>query len=58
MIAAIGSGLVEIIDNKEALLPTEEYCAYFDYPVEKHYTTTEDGYILGLYRIQAKNSKI
>ncbi|EAR88106.2 Ab-hydrolase associated lipase region protein (macronuclear) [Tetrahymena thermophila SB210] len=39
-------------------LPTAEYLAYHKYPLEVHYVTTEDGYILKYNRIQAKKSKI
>jgi hypothetical protein len=28
------------------------------YPYESHYVTTQDGYILNIFRIQAKNSKM
>lgn len=46
------------IFNKEARVPFPEYCEYFNYPVENHTVTTADGYILTLFRIQAKNSQI
>lgn len=39
-------------------MPTAEYLAYHKYPLETHYITTEDGYILKYNRIQAKNTKI
>jgi gastric triacylglycerol lipase len=39
-------------------LPFEEYCEYLHYPIETHNITTQDGYILTFYRIQAKNTYI
>lgn len=33
-----------------------EVMNYLNYPVETHHITTEDGYILTFFRIQAKNS--
>ena len=44
--------------HPEARLPFMDYCAYYNYPVESHRVTTPDGYILTLFRIQAKYSKI
>lgn len=44
--------------HPEARLPFVEYCDYYNYPVESHSITTEDGYILTLYRIQRKYSTI
>ncbi|EAR90444.2 Ab-hydrolase associated lipase region protein (macronuclear) [Tetrahymena thermophila SB210] len=35
-----------------------EMMKYLNYPMETHYITTEDGYILTFFRIQAKNSTI
>lgn len=42
----------------EAKLPFVEYCKHFNYPVETHYITTDDGYILKFFRIQKKNTTI
>jgi gastric triacylglycerol lipase len=42
----------------EAKMPFTEYCGYYNYPVENHTITTEDGYILTFFRIQAKYSTI
>jgi hypothetical protein len=44
--------------HTEASIPTPLYFDYFNYPYEEHFITTEDGYILKFFRIQAKNSKI
>ena len=44
--------------HPEAEFPFVEYCSYFNYPVETHYITTDDGYILTFYRIQKKNTTI
>lgn len=44
--------------HPEATLPVLDYCKHFNYPVESHYITTDDGYILGFYRIQRKNTTI
>ncbi|KAL4468663.1 hypothetical protein ABPG74_005166 [Tetrahymena malaccensis] len=35
-----------------------EAMTYLNYPVETHYITTQDGYILTFFRIQAKNTSI
>ena len=37
------------------ILPFADYVAALNYPVETHKITTEDGYILTFFRIQAKN---
>lgn len=42
----------------ETFLGFEEYCQHFEYPVEKHLITTEDGYVLTYFRIQAKHSRM
>lgn len=44
--------------HPEAKLPFMEYCKHFGYPVEQHNVTTEDGYILSVFRIQRKASVI
>ncbi|KAL4480400.1 hypothetical protein ABPG74_020916 [Tetrahymena malaccensis] len=44
--------------HKEAWLETMDYYKYFGYPAENHYVTTSDGYILQIFRIQAKNTQI
>jgi hypothetical protein len=44
--------------HPEAKLYFTDYCRYYNYPVEIHDVTTEDGYILRVFRIQAKNSQI
>ena len=44
--------------HPEARLPFIDYCTFYNYPVESHRVTTSDGYILTLFRIQAKYSKI
>ena len=37
------------------VMPFMKFCKYFGYPVEQHFITTEDGYILTFFRIQAKH---
>ena len=44
--------------HPEAKLEFEQYCAYFKYPYQKYEVTTEDGYILTVYRVQRKGSTI
>ena len=44
--------------HPEAKLKFVDYCNYYNYPVEVHRITTEDGYILTVFRIQRKYSKI
>lgn len=44
--------------HPESKLYFTDYCKYFNYPVETHHVTTEDGYILTLFRIQKKNTVI
>lgn len=45
-------------EHHEAKLPFVEYCKYFGYPVETHFITTDDGYILKFFRVQKKNTTI
>lgn len=45
-------------DHPEAKLEFIDYCKHFGYPVEKHAVITDDGYILGVFRIQKKGSAI
>ena len=45
-------------DHPEAKLEFEDYCKYFHYPVERHSVITEDGYILGVFRIQKRGTTI
>lgn len=40
--------------HHETHLEFEDYVKYFQYPIEKHEVLTDDGYILTLFRIQAK----
>ena len=49
---------VQSIIHPEAKLPFVEYVQYFNYPVEVHRVTTDDGYILTVFRIQRKYSTI
>ena len=35
-----------------------DYCKFYNYPVQRHFVTTDDGYILTVFRIQRKNSII
>eukprot|EP01017_Pseudomicrothorax_dubius_P048725 TRINITY_DN892_c0_g1_i1.p1 TRINITY_DN892_c0_g1~~TRINITY_DN892_c0_g1_i1.p1 ORF type:complete len:414 (+),score=86.80 TRINITY_DN892_c0_g1_i1:66-1307(+) len=42
----------------EFTAPFMEYVQNKGYPAEEHFTVTKDGYILRLFRIQAKNTKI
>lgn len=44
--------------HPEAQLPFLEYCKYYNYPAEAHRVTTEDGYILTIYRLQKKSTHI
>lgn len=44
--------------HPEAKLEFEKYCMYFKYPLQKYEVTTEDGYILTVYRIQKKGTQI
>lgn len=44
--------------HPEAKLEFTEYCQYFNYPVDRYNVTTDDGYILTVFRIQKKNSHI
>ena len=44
--------------HPEATLSFIDYCHYFNYPVEAHRLTVEDGYILTIFRIQRKYSSI
>ena len=44
--------------HPEATMKFMDYCNYYNYPVETHRITTEDGYILTVFRIQRKYSKI
>ena len=44
--------------HPEAKLPIMDYCRLFNYPIEAHKVTTEDGYILTIFRIQRKGSLI
>ncbi len=45
-------------NHPEAKLEFEKYCTYFKYPYQKYEVTTEDGYILTVFRIQKKNTQI
>jgi hypothetical protein len=45
-------------EHHEAKLNFTEYCKYFGYPVETHFITTDDGYILKFFRVQKKNTTI
>ena len=45
-------------EHPEAKLEFTQYCQYYNYPVEIHDVTTEDGYILRVFRIQKKASHI
>ena len=55
LLLAIGSTMRV---HPEAQLPFLEYCKYYNYPVEAHRVTTEDGYILTIYRLQKKGTQI
>lgn len=44
--------------HPEAKYYFTDYCKYYSYPVQTHTVTTEDGYILTLFRIQRKNTII
>lgn len=44
--------------HPESKLPFLDYCRYFGYPAESHEVTTDDGYILKVFRIQKKQTKI
>lgn len=44
--------------HTEAKYEFVEYCNYFKFPVEEHFVTTDDGYILRIFRIQKKRSTI
>ena len=44
--------------SRLATLNFVDYVLCYDYPVETHIVTTQDGYKLTLFRIQAKNTKI
>lgn len=44
--------------HPEAKLEFMDYCKFYNYPVEKHQVITDDGYILTMFRIQKKGSKI
>ena len=41
----------------ESAMNFTEYCNYYNYPIESHFITTSDGYILNFFRIQSKNQK-
>lgn len=45
-------------EHPEAKLPITDYCRYFNYPIQFHDVTTEDGYILRVFRIQKKGTLI
>jgi pimeloyl-ACP methyl ester carboxylesterase len=45
-------------EHHEAKLYFTDYCKYFGYPVETHFITTDDGYILKFFRVQKKNTTI
>ena len=45
-------------EHPEAKLQFYEYCQHFNYPIQKHQVITEDGYILGVFRIQKKATTI
>lgn len=44
--------------HPEAKLYFTDYCKFYNYPVETHKVTTDDGYILTMFRIQKKYSVI
>lgn len=44
--------------HPEAKLYFTDYCKFYNYPVQIHDVTTEDGYILRVFRIQRKNSQV
>eukprot|EP01017_Pseudomicrothorax_dubius_P009057 TRINITY_DN1301_c0_g1_i1.p1 TRINITY_DN1301_c0_g1~~TRINITY_DN1301_c0_g1_i1.p1 ORF type:complete len:406 (-),score=107.78 TRINITY_DN1301_c0_g1_i1:151-1368(-) len=48
----------DFVENGDVTLPMKKYLARLKYPVEVHDVTTNDGYILTLFRIQAKGSSI
>ena len=48
----------ERAEHHEAKLGFTDYCKYFGYPVETHFNTTDDGYILKFFRVQKKNTTI
>jgi hypothetical protein len=41
----------------ESKLYFTEYCEYYKYPSQKHEVTTDDGYVLTFFRVQAKHTK-
>jgi len=41
--------------HEETHMEFEEYVRYFQYPVERHEVVTPDGYIMTVFRIQAKH---
>lgn len=45
-------------EHPEAKLYFTDYCRYFNYPSQIHDVTTEDGYVLRVFRIQKKGSQI
>jgi len=45
-------------EHPEAKLYFTDYCRYFNYPSQIHDLTTEDGYILRVFRLQKKGSQI
>jgi hypothetical protein len=45
-------------EHHEAKLSFAYYCKYFGHPVEKHFITTDNGYILKYFRVQKKNTTI
>lgn len=49
--------LASPLPRPESKLHFIEYCQYFDYPVEEHSATTDDGYVLKIFRIQAKHTQ-
>jgi len=55
---AVAFSVTEEASSFQGNLSIEEYCALFDYPIESHNITTEDGYILTYHRIQAKGTNI
>jgi hypothetical protein len=44
-------------EHPEAKLYFTDYCRRFFYPSQIHQVTTEDGYVLTVFRIQKKNSQ-
>ena len=50
--------LIAAKEHPEAKLPFMDYCKFYNYPAQYHDVTTDDGYILRLFRIQNKGTTI